>query len=306
MIEDQRVQRSLKQLLALDAKFALASPGAEGLFGDGYLLRHGKYYRNIRRSLLQRGYRLTSKDTTFYAIQPLLSLDQILVSKRIPYFRNAEGMRFVLNRRPQMTSEFISCFKRNYVVHEGAHCLAYSILPPNLRDVFVNQDICGLLLQETYASVCEIFCALEAESETHEIFIRQNTYDLLSPKELLELRRAHELMGSWELFKFLMCAYFYSNSLYLEVDDEDLKVILEKICLLEPSKRQFLFFKKVFHNSLNLSPEFSVTTASLYLKYLGVKKSLEELTRKDPLRFLQSDASKGYMETLFNFLDKGG
>lgn len=123
----------LELLLRIDNHFPSANALA-CVLGDRYLYAGSEIFARIRNTVLKDGYSFVERESPLwhdYLAFPLLSLHDIIGQKAIPYFENVSVIRRTVDR--QNSIEFplrflLSTLKKNYVLHESSHCVAYRLL----------------------------------------------------------------------------------------------------------------------------------------------------------------------------------
>jgi len=267
--------------------------------GDRYLFEKNKIYRNIRLALLKYGYTFSSNYSYEYLTLPLTYLNQILVTKIIPYYDNVSALTNIENSNPKLIhwDELVDQIKKNNLFHESCHAIAYSkmnSLYPDKKqiDLFSQQQFLFYkIFEESYANTCELISILDTNDKFHRIFFEINSYICVFD-EKSRLQKIEKTLGYHFLFKFSFFCYLYSNYLVNDLSNNNFIKLIE---LSSDSKEQYniaLNQKKIlfgiFKIALDLNPRFRQITTQLYTKINKMTYSHKELISFNFLDFYMS------------------
>jgi len=145
--------------------------------GDGFLYRKNPFFRRIRQAARARSIGFTLRDPGDYFAFPLVALDTVLRTRKVPYRANYSALAAFERARPGF---FVLADLRsnrplpNYVLHESAHAVAFHELFGRPRDVFSAlsepSKLVRVLLGEAYAMTSEYFAACAVSGTLHDWF----------------------------------------------------------------------------------------------------------------------------------------
>lgn len=217
----------------LNPRMSQAGPHALAhALGDGYLYAHNRLYRRIREATVEIGCSFSCEpDREWYDYQvfPLLLLDQIVAKRVIPYVDNCTTLQNLSSRHPGigLTPRFLlDSIRRNYVLHESAHCLADAFLsesglldPPPRGDgdtALVLKDIMG----ESFANTCESIASCLCTGPTERFFYSLNSYQAFDPELTERISGAIRSIGLAATFLLGLMCFFRLNLLSEPLDAE--------------------------------------------------------------------------------------
>ena len=273
----------LSEVLAVHEQFRPRHALPDNL-GDGFLLTMNPIYRNLRAEFVKRGFSFTQKDFCFYFSFPLMSLDDALEARKIPYRNNFHWLKLLEERAPgqfTLTELKRSELQFNYLFHESAHFIAHSVFfgdtPP--RKVAKNSDsLLKILLGEAFANAVECISSVFAEGEIGSYFLDANCHYRASEKEVRLIRSSAEKFGYAAVVRVLMAAFLYSNFLYEKVGSREKKQIRDFSLVREKKSIDTLL-----RIGLQLCEQFRTTTTHLHLVKTGFPADLDKQMRFDPL-----------------------
>jgi hypothetical protein len=264
--------------------------------GDGYLYVHNPYFRRVRDSALAAGFRFTLRDERAYFGFPLVHLDSILSTRRIPFRPSFTALEHLERRRPDFFTLADLQQNRpapNYLLHESAHAVAFQALFGRPREVPAALSepsaLVKLMLGESYAMTAEYFAACAVTGQPHGWFFSISSYRHRTQKkkaigQLLE-RYGFEFVGHAVLLAFL-----FNNFLVDRLDRRQLARLAEQA---GPSvaRRLTPTGERALHAALNglmvMSPAFRYDTARLFLTMFGRSRNIRRELRADPLDLLE-------------------
>ena len=243
-------------------------------FGDAYLFRHNRIFRNIRRACIASGYSYNDKPDAAYLALPLSQLENIMNSGQIPYVDNVGVLQQLEKKCPHAVEwfEISENLKRNYVLHESCHAVARKFLK---SDETVG-GMLALMLEESYANTCELFGILDAEDQAHRIFYESNSYTTLFELRT-NLKKACDEIGEPIVFQFFLFGYLHSNYLHNSFSDIDflaVQKLAEGLAGRQLPAAQIKTVRSLVKVCFTLDLDFRTTTTGLHLKLSQVSPAL--------------------------------
>jgi hypothetical protein len=258
------------------------APALPHSLGDGYLCTHNKVFANVRNVVQARGFVFSHRHTSLwreYNVLPLLCLQSILDGRVVPYCDNVSPLRTVTSRSaslalPQSVMQFlIGNLRRNYLLHESAHCIAHDVLQQiDRRTLQVDKTTLVLdnLFSESFANATEAFASSLLETTAEKFFFKLNSFMSYIPEVKEAAWRLGSKYGPRGLFEFLCFSYFLANLRFEEITPEMLdkcvSLSLDEAGLDEDDKQPV---EVLFDNSLKLNEKFREETAGVYFAFLG-------------------------------------
>lgn len=289
------------KLLELHHQHAISQSFSKN-FGDGFLLKNNRIFRNIRLSLLENKYSLKCGPSTDFQVLPLSQLETILQEKSIPYTDNVTILeKLTIKLKDQISWDDISDgFKRNYVFHESCHCVARSQAEKYLKKSIDISTLEGqrkkclqILVEESFANTCELLAVLDAQDQAHKIFYELSSYTALYESRS-NLKSAREDLGEEFIFRFFLLTYLHSNFLKKKLEDKNFEKTLNLAGLFSPHKiKNLKSFSKI---PFTLDLRFRVTTTGLHLRLSGLNRKTSEILDFDFLDLLKKES--GFLEFL--------
>lgn len=182
---------SLADLLQLDDQSS-HHHAIEEVFGDRYLCAHNALYRGVREHFASSGFRVATTVGPLheaYGVLPLLCIQQIVETGIVPAISTTATIRRLAAASPSFTmpaSFLLSTLRKNYVLHESAHCIAYSVLSPLAAGSEKRWLVLVYLLCEAYANAVERLAALQATPGAHQLFFGLNSFVDSQPPALID------------------------------------------------------------------------------------------------------------------------
>jgi len=156
--------------------------------GDGFLYRNNPFYRRIRDASRARGIGFTLEDPGNYFAFPLVALDALLKTRKVPYRANYAALAAFERARPGFFTLADLHKNRplpNYILHESAHVIAFHELFGRPRDVHAAlsdpRKPLYIVLGEAFAMTAEYFAACAVSGPTHAWFFSINSYRHRTP-----------------------------------------------------------------------------------------------------------------------------
>ncbi len=279
---------SLRELIVVHRQFRFRQTLA-GNIGDGFLYATNPIYQNVRGEFLRRGFSFTKKDFCRYFDFPMMSLDEVLSARALPYRDNFAWILSLERKRPgvfnmgdlhQMSPNF------NYLFHESAHCIAHSIFfgRTHMRDIPKTRDsLLKVLMGEAFANSVECLSGAFRTGAIGEYFLRANCHFHADGKRAGFLREGIRALGFPAVAKTVFASFLYSNFLYRELSPREQGLILEFSGVKNKNS-----IRKIATIGFELNPKFRTSTTPLHLLKVGFDASLDKLIQVDPLEFLKN------------------
>lgn len=260
--------------------------------GDGYLYEHNQVFANVRDVVQARGFVFSHRHTSLwkeYHVLSLLCLQSILDGRVVPYCDNVSPLRSVVSKSanlgfPQSVMRFLlGNLRRNYLLHESAHCIAHDVLQkidaPGSQ-VDKKTLVLDNLFAESFANATETFAASLLHTIPEKFFFNLSSFMSYLPDVKEAAGQLGSKCGLRGLFKIICFSYVFANLRYEEVTSE-----MSDLCVsfsldgagLDEDDRQPLAV--LFENSLKLNEKFREETAAVYFGFLGCYDEFAELYR---------------------------
>lgn len=289
----------LSELIAVEREFRPHSR-LPGNLGDGFLCATNPVFRRIRKDVRRRGYSFSTQDLGGYFSFPLMSLDEAIDARKIPYRKNSGWLEKIEKSAPgrfTLTELKKSELKFNYLFHESAHCIAHDVLfgGVSVRRAPKNADsLLKIFLGEAFANSVEAFASVFAEGEIGAYFLDANCHFRANEREVRALRNGIRKFGPEATVLALMGAFLYSNYLFESLSAKQ----MGRIANLAGVKPQ-PSLSAIVRIGLQLNEEFRTKTTLLHLVKTGFPTRIDALLRGDPLvRVLKAPVLKRKMEEL--------
>jgi hypothetical protein len=268
--------------------------------GDGFLYRKNPFFRRIRQAARARSIGFTLRDPGDYFAFPLVALDTVLRTRKVPYRANYSALAAFERARPGF---FVLADLRsnrplpNYVLHESAHAVAFHELFGRPRDVFSAlsepSKLVRVLLGEAYAMTTEYFAACAVSGTLHDWFFSINSYRHRTP--------AKKAVGEFvqtlglPLMVWLVLVGFLANNFFIERFS---RATLDRALALSPlgpapriSAADRGRLCRALSALMVMNPEFRYDTARLFLTMHGYARDIRRVLAKDPLDLVLADTA---------------
>lgn len=296
----------------IEAHLKFEAQGLPGSFGDGYLMAHNRYFRQIRNAALKIGFLPSSAKNEAYEAFPLLHLEDLLAAKTLPYTNNFAAFKDLTKMQLDALTwdDVHGNLKQNFVFHEAAHGVirawADPLLGPHQLESqtlpFQQKFVLRMLMEESFANTCELMAIVDLVDSVHRCFFELNSY-MNNFEQRTHLKNAVESIGESNVIRFLFLAYLQSNFLRSGIDDSQFRAMLQ---LVETAAADFSpGFSKDPKNlktlralakiAFQLSDRFRVQTTAFHLRLAGIQTSQQQLFDFD---FLKSVEGPQYMKLL--------
>jgi len=266
--------------------------------GDGFLYRKNPFFRRIREAARARAIGFTLRDPGDYFAFPLVALDTVLRTRKVPYRANYSALVRFERARPDF---FVLADLRqnrplpNYILHESAHAVAFRELFGRPRDVCSALSDPALLVRvqlgEAFAMTSEYFAACAVSGVLHDWFFSINSYRHRTPAK----KAVGELMLELglPLLVWLVLVGFLQNNFFVErISPRTLARALELSPLastlpVSPENRRKLC--RALTALMVMNPEFRSDTTRLFLTLHGYSRDIERVLSRDPLELIAAD-----------------
>ncbi len=260
---------------------------------------HNPFVRRIRDATLAAGFRFSLNDESAYFGFPLVHLDTLLSSRKIPYRPSFTALAHLEQTRPGFFKLADLQQNRpapNYLLHESAHAVAFHALfgrPKDVRAALSEpSSLVKLMLGESFAMTAEYFAACAVRGQPHAWFFSISSYRHRTQKkkavgELLE-RYGFDFVA-----RAVLLAFLYNNFLVDRLSVAQLGRLLEAC---DPSVARGLrqAEQRALQATLNglmvMSPEFRYDTSRLFLTMFGRSRNIRRELAADPLALLAADS----------------
>ena len=289
---------SLAELLALQQRSHGSARLLQNL-GDGFLYQRNPFFRRVRDAARARGIGFTLDDPGDYFAFPLVALDLVLKTRKVPYRANYAALAAFERSRPGFFT--LADLRKNrplpnYVLHESAHALAFHELFGRPRDTHAAlsqpSKLVHIVLGEAYAMAAEYFAACAVSGPVHAWFFSINSYRHRTPAK----KAVGELVTrlGLPLLVWLVLIAFLENNFFVErLPMKTLERALELYPLgeLPPiSRADRLRLCRALGALMVMNPEFREDTARLFLTMHGYGRNIRRVLSGEPLDLIAEDA----------------
>ena len=290
---------SIAELLRVQRKSHGSARLLENL-GDGFLYQKNPIFRRIRDAARARSVRFTLQDPGDYFAFPLVALDSVLRTRKVPYRANYAALCTFERTRPGFFTLADLRLNRplpNYLLHESAHAVAFHELfgrPRNTALALADRaKLVHVVLGEAYAMTSEYFAACAVSGTLHAWFFSINSYRHRTP--------AKQAVGEFvegvglPLLVWLVLVAFLLNNFFVErfparAFDRALELFpLGKLPHFSAAERARLC--RALSALMVMNPEFREDTARLFFSMHGYDRSIRRILGGDPLALIAADAA---------------
>ncbi len=267
--------------------------------GDGFLYRKNPFFRRIRDAARARSIGFSLTDPGDYFAFPLVALDTVLATRKVPYRANHAALRAFERTRPDYFTLADLRLNRplpNYVLHESAHAVAFNELFGRPRDVTAAlgepSKLVHVLLGEAYAMTSEYFAACAVSGTVHDWFFSINSYRHRTPGKQ-SIAEFIDRLGL-PLVAWLVLVAFLENNFFVErfsvtLLDRSLEAApFGKAPRLSRTERARL--ARALSALMVMNPEFREDTTRLFLTLHGYGRNIRRILREEPLELIARDA----------------
>lgn len=275
--------------------------------GDGYLCAKNPFFARIRAAALRSGYGFSETDLGGYFGFPLLGLDVVLETRKIPYRDNVTALVHLEAARPGFFTLAELSLNRptpNYLLHEAAHAVAYDAAFGSVpvAEAFAEPAHLPLVLAgEAFAMTAEYLAACSVGGALHRWFFSINSY-----RRRTQAKQAiGDLMlefGERSVVWVLLSGFVASNTLRESLSEREVCALLDHAPPdVTPHPRQLAKLRSAVSQAIKMSREFRVDTARLFLCKFGYARRIERQLRFDCVQAIERDAH--YERTLRRLVD---
>lgn len=290
----------IENLIRTDDHLHQSLSSIKTVFGDAFLLKKNKIYRNRRTTAQKLKVKFKKADPSYH-IAPMLCLPQIIKSKTVPYVENKQAL-IDLNiplKKLSIDDLVFLGVKENHLLHETSHVIMWLNIEKHLNLKNKTSLMTAYLLSESYANYTETIANLFAETELHQDFLKMNSFWSYSQKEVDLLNKFNQKHGPLVTNTTLLLCFLYSNFLYKKISIYECEGIRQFLGNLA-SDLTVAEIKKIFTIASQLNAHFIMRTGELFWKTLGIKENLFESLDFDPVDFLLKipEVQKSILELL--------
>ena len=222
----------------------------EDILGDGFLMKENPIYRNIKNFSIQIGCEYVEAWAQ-YLLLPFHELNNIVVTKRIPYVPHGRLLHELEQKKPGVFLIDELPMPESYHMHEAAHVIAESFF----KDATLatsQEKIVKMILCESFANTADALACLFARTELHRFFLKLNCYMNPDQEDMNTLNLLIQQQGERETFGQVLFGYMHAN--FFQEDSSAIATMCEK-----------------------LDPQFRFQTTGVYLKMEGLDGDIMEL-----------------------------
>jgi hypothetical protein len=265
--------------------------------GDGFLYLENPYVRRIRDAALRAGFRYVLSDPHGYFGFPLIHLDTVLRTRRIPYRPSFPALVHLEKSRPRFFTLADLRQNRpapNYLLHESAHAVAFRELFGRPRDVGEAlrdpEALLKLMLGESYAMTAEYFAACAVSGSLHAWYFSISSYRRRTQKKKA-VGELIERLGFQPICRAVLLAFLCNNFLVDRLDRRRFERLLDHARLSKLTPTVAGKLKSALNGLMVMSPEFRYDTARLFLTMFGRSRNIRRELAADPIELLAKDPS---------------
>ena len=288
---------SLAELLRVQRRSHGSARLLENL-GDGFLYQKNPFFRRMRDAALKRSIGFTLSDPGDYFAFPLVALDTVLRTRKVPYRANYSALSAFEHARPgffTLADLRLNRPQPNYLLHESAHAVSFHELFGRPRDVAGAlgdpSQLVRVVLGEAYAMTAEYFAACAVSGPVHDWFFSINSYRHRTPAKKAVGDFVEQL--GLPLMVWLVLAAFLENNFFVESFP---RATLERALELSPlgrarplSSPEKTRLCRALSQLMVMDPEFREDTARLFLTMHGYGRNIRRVLRADPLELIAAD-----------------
>ncbi len=266
--------------------------------GDGFLYLNNPYFRRVRDAALRSGFRFTVHDERAYFGFPLIHLDSILSTRRIPYRPSFTALEHLEHSRPGFFTLADLRQNRptpNYLLHESAHAVAFHGLFGRPRDVpsalSEPSALVRLMLGESFAMSAEYFAACAVQGQAHAWFFSISSYRHRTQKKRA-VGQLIEHHGFDPVARAVLLAFLYNNFLVDRLKPRQVERIVALAgagSSLGRKPEALRTLGGALNGLMVMSPEFRYDTARLFLTMFGRSRNIRRELAADPLDLLEQE-----------------
>ncbi len=230
--QSQTFGMSLRSVIRAHEKFQDGTP-LKRVVGDGYLYHRNAIFRSVRDCAVLAGVKFTVEDFCDYHVSPLFAVDKIVSKRLVPIVPNHPSLRALERLRPGQFNAMDVFPRRNFVMHESAHCIARPILK-NLEFRFrgsspVRKFVLSTFSQESFANAIEMLASHLCQTRLDSYFFSVNSYWPPDEEQSRAIRMLLRRLGKRLTFRVIFFAFLHSNFLYQSLPKGEIRVLLKKL-----------------------------------------------------------------------------
>lgn len=263
--------------------------------GDGFLYLQNPYVRRIRDATLRAGFRYTLSDPESYFGFPLIHLDTILRTRRIPYRPSFPALEHLEATRPGFFT--LADLRQNrpapsYLLHESAHAVAFHELFGRPRDVSraLSQPdaLVKAMLGESFAMTAEYFAACAVSGSLHTWFFSISSYRRRTQKKKA-IGQLIERLGFEPVCRAVLLSFLFNNFLVDRLDRRRFDRVARAAGLPRLNAPVASKLRSALNGLMVMSHEFRYDTARLFLAMFGRSRNVRRELTADPLELVAAD-----------------
>jgi len=266
--------------------------------GDGFLYLNNPYVRRVRDATLAAGFRFTLEDAGAYFGFPLVHLDTLLQTRKIPYRPSFTALEHLERSRPgffRLADLQQNRPAPNYLLHESAHAVAFRELFGRPRDVHAALSepsaLLKLMLGESFAMTAEYFAACAVRGQPHGWFFSISSYRRRTQKKKA-VGRLLERYGFDFTARAVLLAFLFNSFLVDRLSNDQAARLFRDADprvgrRLSDAARRSL--RGTLQGLMVMSPEFRYDTSRLFLTMFGRSRNIRRELATDPLDLLAAD-----------------
>ncbi len=251
----------------------------------------------MREAARARGFGYSAERQEEYFGFPLIHLDTLLSTRKVPYRKNYRSLLHLERSRPgffELADLRLNRPTPNYLLHESAHAVAFHELFGRPRSVALAlaapEGLLRSLVGEAFAMTSEYFAACAVDGRLHAWFFSINSYRHRTQGKKAVGELVSEL-GFAAVAELTLLAFLCNNFLIDRLDARLLSRCLE----LSPSSgarlppRTFEKLRRTLASLMVMSPEFRLDTARLFLSMFGRSRAIRRVLAQDPIDLFTRD-----------------
>ena len=265
----------------LETHRSAALPGNERIvndlnIGDAFLYRNHRFYRNLRDSYWDFGYRFDTKDFCYLFEVPLFSLDLMLKARKVPVRDTVSPLVDLVRRFPGAMFEDLSFstelgYPINHVLHHSVHCVADHVTAELIgTDEALGKNslaVLRILICEAFGNAIDLLANIDAHKvgeEGKSLFIMNNLVYKL-PEEIAPYERLIEKVGLKTGVQVVALFYLFRNLLAESIDADFLRDAVNRFGIAVDDVEELI----PLFDQTSLTFRFLVNTNTRYFKYVG-------------------------------------
>lgn len=186
--------------------------------------------------------------------------------------------------------------KRNYILHEAAHCIAFRSLSEFRLELWTGSaamhTIVAALLEESFANAVERFASAIADSNTHRLLLSMNSHVSYAPFQKNLMHALIEHWGFSKLFSLAVLAFFLTNCrLHSSTATFPPEALLERVFDTSTlTKVEIALLVTWLSTGFEFSASFQGGTSRLYFRQFGCEDEYVHLCKRTQPSELIQDA----------------